>query len=70
MMIMIIMIIMINNDNDDNDHNNDNNNDNNDNDDNDHNNEYFILKISGIWENKDNIGITFKIINIKNIIKI
>lgn len=32
--------------------------------------ENFILKISGIWENKDNIGITFKIINVKNIIEI
>ena len=37
---------------------------------NNNNVEYFILKISGIWENKDNIGITFKIINIKNIINI
>lgn len=25
-------------------------------------NKTFILKISGLWENKDNIGITFKII--------
>ena len=32
--------------------------------------ENFILKISGIWENKDNIGITFKIINVKNSINI
>lgn len=32
--------------------------------------ETFILKISGIWENKDNIGITFKIINVKNSINI
>tara|TARA_B100000497_G_scaffold128015_2_gene172523 strand:+ start:2530 stop:3051 length:522 start_codon:yes stop_codon:yes gene_type:complete len=32
--------------------------------------ENFILKISGIWENRDNIGITFKIINIKNSINI
>ena len=37
---------------------------------NDNNIENFILKISGIWENKDYIGITFKIINIKNIIEI
>ena len=37
---------------------------------NDNNKENFILKISGIWENKDNIGITFKIINIKNTIEI
>lgn len=35
---------------------------------NDNNIENFILKISGIWENKDNIGITFKIINVKNTI--
>ena len=32
--------------------------------------ENFILKLSGIWENKDYIGITFKIINIKNTIEI
>ena len=32
--------------------------------------ENFILKISGIWENKDYIGITFKIINVRNIIEI
>ncbi len=32
--------------------------------------ENFILKISGIWENKDNIGITFKIINVKKSITI
>tara|TARA_B100000035_G_scaffold312078_1_gene322827 strand:- start:15383 stop:15874 length:492 start_codon:yes stop_codon:yes gene_type:complete len=32
--------------------------------------ENFILKLSGIWENKDYIGITFKVINVKNIIKI
>ena len=32
--------------------------------------ENFILKLSGIWENKDYIGITFKIINIKNTMEI
>ena len=37
---------------------------------NDINIENFILKISGIWENKDNIGITFKIINVKSRIEI
>lgn len=27
---------------------------------------YFILKISGLWETKENIGMTFKIIKINN----
>lgn len=27
---------------------------------------YFILKISGLWETRENIGITFKIIKINN----
>ena len=27
---------------------------------------YFILKISGLWETRENIGITFKIIQINN----
>jgi len=30
----------------------------------------FIIKFSGIWETKDSYGITFKIINIKNILTI
>ena len=27
---------------------------------------YFILKISGLWETRENIGMTFKIIKINN----
>jgi len=30
----------------------------------------FIIKFSGIWETKDSYGITFKIINIKNVLTI
>lgn len=32
----------------------------------DNNSHHFILKISGLWETKENIGITFKIIKITN----
>jgi len=30
------------------------------------NNHYFILKISGLWETRENIGMTFKIVKINN----
>mgnify|MGYP001370941754 CR=1 FL=1 len=33
-----------------------------------HNNKSLILKISGLWETKENIGVTFKIILIEDII--
>lgn len=32
-------------------------------------NKSLILKISGLWETKDNIGVTFKIILVENIIQ-
>jgi hypothetical protein len=35
----------------------------------DEKNSKFILKISGIWESKDNIGVTFKIIIANKCIK-
>ena len=33
-----------------------------------HDNKSLILKISGLWETKENIGVTFKIILIEDII--
>ena len=34
------------------------------------NNNNFILKISGLWETKENIGMTFKIVKINNYLSI
>jgi len=33
-------------------------------------NNYFILKISGIWETDQNYGLTYKFLNVKNILSI